>query len=96
MNGMQHGGTRNTGWQFGSRIPLQLGNGDHEYNNRAAGGAAAVEAVEDGDEDDDLEKLEAEMAIAKKAAWKKTAEEKAEKEEAAARAPIEKAKKLLA
>ena len=75
-------------------MPLQLGNGDHGYNNRAAGGAsdtAAVEAEEDG-----AVKLNAEMAIAKKAAWKNTADEKAKKEEAEARATIEKAKALLA
>ena len=60
-------------------MPLQLGNGDHGYNNRAACGAsdtAAVEAEEDGGEGDDVVKLDAEMAIAKKAAWKKTADEK--------------------
>ena len=67
---------------------MQLGNGDHGYNNRAAGGAsdtAAVEAEEDG-----AVKLDAEMAIAKKAAMKNTADETAEKEEAEVRAAIEK------
>ena len=75
-------------------MPLQLGNGDHGYNNRAACGAsdtAAVEAEEDG-----AVKLDAEMAIAKKAAWNKPVDEKAEKEEAEARAAIEKAKAPLA
>ena len=62
-------------------MPLQPGNGDHVYNNRAT-----IEAEGDGDEGDDLAKLEAEMAIAKKAALKTTADEKAEKEEAEARA----------
>ena len=72
-------------------MPLQLGNGDHVYNNRAA-----VEAEEDGGEGDDSVKPDAEMAIAKKAAWKNTADEKAKEEEAEARAAIEKTKALLA
>ena len=85
--------------QFAQHCNMVNGMQHGDTRNRAAGGAsdtAAVEAEEDGGDGNDLVKLDAEMAIAKKAAWKKMADENAEKEEAEARAAIEKAKAPLA
>ena len=87
MHGMQHMSTQSTGGQFRSRLPLQLETFGSQGSNKLAVGEASHTAEEvdrgNSDDDDDLAKLEADFAIVKKAAAKKTAEAKAEKEAAA-------------
>jgi len=95
MRQMPHVGTQNTGIQFTSRIRPQLGNGGNQaFTTLAAGGTSQTSDIsdrEDVDPDDELAKVEASMAIAKKAVVQKTAEAKAEKEAAAEKALLAKA-----
>jgi hypothetical protein len=86
--------------QLKSCLPLQLENFGNQGSNKLAvdGASQTAEIVdqEHSDDGDELAKLEADMAIAKKAAWQKTAEAKAEKEAAAALAALEKTAALAA
>ena len=99
MHQMPHVGTQNTGIQFTSRIRPQLGNGGNQaFTTLAAGGTSTTSDISDGedvDPDDELAKVEASMAIAKKAVVKKTAEAKAEKEAAAEKALLAKAAEVI-
>ena len=82
FTGMQNMGTPNTCDKFKSRIPLQLKNAKEKDANQSA--AVEEEHVRDGvdsepsDEDDDLEKLEANMLVARTAASKVAATKREE------------------
>ena len=99
MHAMPHVGAQNTDRQFTSRLLLQLGHfGNQGFTTLAAGGASQTGDIsdqEDSDDGDELAKLKVEMGIAKKAAWQKTAEAKADKEAAAETATLEKAAAVL-
>ena len=92
MLGLQNMGTPNTCGPFKSRFPLQLKNGKDQESNKPAVDADSPTPDDepDGLDDDDLEKLEANLQVAKKAAAKVTATMKAKsKAEAEAKAAAE-------
>ena len=60
------------------------------FRTQAASQTGDISDQEDSDDGDELAKLKVEMGIAKKAAWQKTAEAKADKEAAAETATLEK------
>ena len=96
---ISHVGSQNTGVRFHTRIPPQLGNGGNQaFTTLASGGTSHTSDIsdrEDVDPDDELAKVEASMAFAKKAVAQKTAEAKAEKEAAAEKALLAKAAEVI-